>query len=58
MTEGNVTIQEIQQVVGGKGYYPKDMPIEKYDPRFIEGVLVGAWSQVFGTIQDMRRAKA
>ncbi len=54
MKQNNVTVQEIQRAVAGKGYYPIDTPVENYDPGFIEGVLVGAWSQLFQMIQDIR----
>jgi len=54
MTENNVTVLEIQQAVAGKGYYPINTPIENYDPSFIAGVLVGAWTAVFKMIQDYR----
>lgn len=49
-----VTEEEIQQVVFNKGYFPKSMPISDYDPAFIEGVLVGAWDQVFKEIEASR----
>jgi len=54
MLENKVTYEEIQEVVANKGYYTIDTPIENYDIQFIEGVLVGAWSQVFGTIKENR----
>lgn len=54
MTTNNVTVQEIQQVVGARGYYPVDTPISNYDPQFINGVLVAAWPQVFAMIQKNR----
>ncbi len=54
MAANNVTVDEIQAVVAHKGYYPADTPIANYDPGFIDGVLVGAWSQVFGMIQTLR----
>lgn len=50
MQQNNVTEEEIRLVVAKKGYYPEDTPIEKYDPKFISGVLVGAWSQVHSMI--------
>ena len=50
----NVTVEEIQQAVASKGYYPINTPIENYDPSFINGVLVGAWAQVFGIIKAFR----
>lgn len=51
MTANNVTVDEIQNVVIQKGYYPQDTPIANYDSGFIDGVLVGAWPQVFMAIQ-------
>lgn len=54
MTQQNVTEAEIQIVVSKKGYYPYDTPIANYDPNFINGVLVAAWPQVFGMIQEYR----
>jgi hypothetical protein len=54
MVENKVTIKEIQQVVSMRGYYPEDTPIINYDPSFISGVLVGAWTQVFKVILDNR----
>lgn len=50
----NVTVEEIQRAVASRGYYPADTPIENYDPDFINGVLVGAWPQMFQVIQDIR----
>ena len=54
MKQNSVTIQEIQRAVASKGYYPVDTPVENYDPGFIDGVLVGAWGQVFQMIKDIR----
>jgi hypothetical protein len=54
MTANQVTIEEIQQAVSSRGYYPVNTPIENYDPDFIAGVLVGAWGQVFQMIKDFR----
>jgi hypothetical protein len=54
MQANGVTTAEIQQVVANRGYYPADTPIASYDPNFIQGVLVGAWSQVFSMIKDAR----
>lgn len=55
MLANNVTIEEIQQAVGSKGYYPGDTPIQNYDPNFVSGVLVGAWGQVFEIIKEIRK---
>ncbi len=54
MATNEVTIEEIQQAVSSRGYYPVNTPIENYDPDFIAGVLVGAWPQVFQMIKDFR----
>ncbi|MGE7113224.1 ATP-binding protein [Lysinibacillus sp. NPDC047702] len=54
MMQSNVAEHEIQAVVGQKGYYPQDTPMTNYDPGFIDGVLVGAWQQVYGMVLDLR----
>ena len=54
MRQNNVTVEEIQEVVGSKGYYPSDTPIENYDPKFISGVLVGAWPQVLKMVKEFQ----
>jgi len=54
MKPDEVTVEEIQAVVAKKGYYPAYTPIDKYDPQFIAGVLVGAWPQVLAMIQSTR----
>lgn len=56
MTQNGVSEEEIQAVVSQKGYYPLETPITNYDPSFIEGVLVGAWAQVFGMVQEFRKS--
>lgn len=53
MKEHNVMEQDIQRAVASRGYYPVDTPIDKYDPNFISGVLVGAWAQVLGMIKEL-----
>jgi len=55
MMQNQVKENEIQIVVSKKGYYPFDTPIANYDPGFVEGVLVGAWPQVFNMIQEARK---
>lgn len=54
MRANEVTIDEIQHAVASRGYYPRNTPIQNYDPDFIAGVLVGAWPQVFKMIQEFR----
>lgn len=53
MSINSVTKEHIQAVVGKKGYFPADMPVEDYPSEFIEAVLVGAWEQVFGEIKEL-----
>lgn len=55
MIQHGVQEYEIQAVVSQKGYYPQDTPITNYDPGFIEGVLVAAWQQVYGMVQETRK---
>lgn len=55
MRQNNVTESEIQLAVGMRGYFPENTPIANYPPDFIQGVLIGAWAQVFGMIQENRK---
>ena len=54
MIANGVCEWDIQNVVGARGYYPADTPIERYDPGFIHGVLVGAWQKVYAMIKEMK----
>ena len=54
MIRNGVCEWDIQNVVGARGYYPADTPVEKYDPGFIQGVLVGAWQKVYAMIKEMK----
>ena len=58
LTQNSVSPEEVQDVVALKGYYPRGTPIANYAPDFINGVLVGAWPQVFKMIQDTRNRTA
>ena len=49
-----VSEEEIQTVVAQKGYFPKDTPIQNYPKEFIDGVLIGAWKQVYQCIRALR----
>lgn len=51
MRQYEVREQDIQRVVAMRGYYPESTPIRNYDPQFVEGVLIGAWQQVYNTIK-------
>ena len=54
MRQNNVSEDEIRLAVSMRGYFPDDMPITAYPPDFVQGVLIGAWAQVFGMIQENR----
>ena len=54
MVENRIGVWDIQNIVYLKGYYPADTPIEDYDPDLVNGVVVGAWSQVFTAIKEVR----
>lgn len=54
MSANNVTPEELQAVVGQRGYFPEDMPIRDYPADFVEGCLVAAWSQVLQMVLDSR----
>lgn len=57
LTAFQVSEGEIRQAVADKGYYPLDTPLERYDPQFVEGVLIEAWNQVFQLIEQQRAEK-
>ena len=54
MSANNVTPEELQFVVGKRGYFPEDMPIRDYPADFVEGCLVAAWPQVLQMVLDNR----
>ncbi len=54
MMANEVTVSEIQEVIGKRGYFPKDTPIENLPLDFVNGVLVGAWKQVFEAVKVNR----
>lgn len=58
MMNNHVDEWDIQRVVEARGYFPGDMPVYEYPQDFIEGVLVGAWNQVFAMIKEMKEKEA
>ena len=58
MAANHVTPQELQAVVGQRGYFPADMPVQNYPQDFVQGCLVAAWAQVFGMIESNRTSNA
>lgn len=55
MTANNVSAEDIQLAVSMKGYFPQDTPIANYPPDFVNGVLIGAWDQVYGMIKEINK---
>lgn len=55
MRTNGVTYEELQGVVGERGYYPADMPIEFYAADFVEGCLIAAWDNVHNLILKRRK---
>lgn len=51
MIANKVTEKDVQVAVSQKGYYPESTPVANYDTNFINGVLVGAWEQVYSIIK-------
>ena len=54
MVSMNVTPDELQAVVGQRGYFPADMPVKDYPMDFVDGCLVAAWDQVAQMIVNNR----
>ncbi|MCM1024758.1 MAG: ATP-binding protein [Prevotella sp.] len=52
MRANNVTEEDIRAAVANKGYFPEIMPVSNYPPDFIDGVLIGAWEQVYAMIME------
>ena len=52
MEQYSVSEAQIRKAVASRGYYPEATPIKNYDPDFVTGVLVGAWSQVYQLIKE------
>ncbi len=59
MAKDGVTDPDIRQAVGSRtpAVYPVDTPIENYDPKYVEGVLIAAWPQVLEIIRTAKSGK-
>lgn len=55
MNAAGVTEDEIRRAVSARNYFPADMPVSSYPKEFVEGVLIGAWEQVYRMIMDSRK---
>ena len=58
MVANNICEWDIQNVVEARGYFPADVNVWEYPQDFVEGVLVGAWNQVFEMIKEMKEKEA
>ena len=52
MKANDVYEEDIRKVVAMRGYFPEDMPVREYPKDFIDGVLIGAWNQVYEMIKE------
>lgn len=55
MEANKVTIDEVMEAAAHRGYVTKDTPFKNYDPDFVKGCLIGAWSQVYNIILEIRK---
>lgn len=55
MNQNKVSESDIRLAVSMRGYFPDDMPVENYPQDFINGVLIGAWEQVYGLIKENKK---
>lgn len=46
MKQDGITPFEVKAAVASRGYFPLNTPFENYPQDFVQGVLIGAWSQV------------
>lgn len=58
MIANNVCEWDIQNAVIAKGHFPDGMEVWEYPQDYIDGVLVGAWDQVYGVIKEMKEKEA
>ena len=54
MRQNGVSDEEIRLAVSQRGYFPFDTRLENYPRDFIDGVLIGAWEQVYKIIENNR----
>ena len=55
MYANGVSEEDIRFAVSSKGYFPEKMPVADYPPDFINGVLIGAWEQVYEMIKENKK---
>lgn len=54
MRSDNVHPEELMEVVADQGHFPRNMPIDQYDPDYYLGFLVPNWKAVMKSIIDKR----
>lgn len=57
MAMEDITPREVQHAVAYKGYFPDDTPLGNYPVDFVNGVLIGAWTQVKNIIMTLRASE-
>ena len=57
MAMEDITPREVQHAVAYKGYFPDDTPLGNYPEDFVNGVLIGAWTQVKNIIMTLRASE-
>ena len=55
MLDNKVTALEIRKAIALKGHFPEDTPLINLPPDYVDGVLIGAWEQVFDVVKEMRK---
>ena len=54
MQQDDVKEEQLRYAVFKRGYYPYETAIATYDPSFVNGVLIGAWPQVYQLVLQTR----
>ena len=54
MAAANVSESELRSVVGGKGYFPADMPVKDYPADFIAGWCIPHWQKIVEVVENDR----
>lgn len=55
MAAAQVQPSELQAVVGSKGYFPADMPVQNYPQDFVEDWCIPWWQNILEMIQQNRK---
>lgn len=51
MNANGVNDYQVQAAFAARGYFPEQTPLENLPADFVQGVLVGAWAQVYNWIK-------